>query len=92
MVERFFLKMPWGCLRFVIVVFPDHTHLLFLACIKQELVLKTNFDLLFEWPLKVLLYLPLHTVVIILLRKLGGTNQESIQSNTTPDPGHHMGK
>ena len=21
--------MPWGCLRFVIVVFPDHTHLLF---------------------------------------------------------------
>ena len=22
--------MPWVCLRFVIVVFPDHTHLLFL--------------------------------------------------------------
>ena len=22
--------MPWGCLRFVIVVFPDHTRLLFL--------------------------------------------------------------
>ena len=22
--------VPWGCLRFVIVVFPDHTHLLFL--------------------------------------------------------------
>ena len=22
--------MPWGCLRFVIVVFPDHTHLLLL--------------------------------------------------------------
>ena len=22
--------MPWGCLQFVIVVFPDHTHLLFL--------------------------------------------------------------
>ena len=29
MVERLFLAMPWGCLRFVIVVFPDHTHLLF---------------------------------------------------------------
>ena len=28
MVEWFFLAMPWGCLRFVIVVFPDHTHLL----------------------------------------------------------------
>ena len=29
MVEGLFLAMPWGCLRFVIVVFPDHTHLLF---------------------------------------------------------------
>ena len=30
MVELLFLAVPWGCLRFVIVVFPDHTHLLFL--------------------------------------------------------------
>ena len=30
MVERLFLAMPRGCLRFVIVVFPDHTHLLIL--------------------------------------------------------------
>ena len=30
MVERFVLAVPWGCLQFVIVVFPDHTHLLFL--------------------------------------------------------------
>ena len=29
-VERLFLTVPWGCLRFVIVIFPDHTHLLFL--------------------------------------------------------------
>ena len=29
MVEWFFLTVPWGCLRFVSVVFPDHTHLLF---------------------------------------------------------------
>ena len=28
-VERLFLVVPRGCLRFVIVVFPDHTHLLF---------------------------------------------------------------
>ena len=26
MVERLFLAVPWGCLRFVIVEFPDHTH------------------------------------------------------------------
>ena len=30
MVEPLFLAVPWGFLRFVIVVFPDHTHLLFL--------------------------------------------------------------
>ena len=29
MVEQLFLAVPWGCLQFVIVVFPDHTHLLF---------------------------------------------------------------
>ena len=29
MVEWLFLAVPRGCLRFVIVVFPDHTHLLF---------------------------------------------------------------
>ena len=29
MVERLFLAVPQGCLRFVIVVFPDHTYLLF---------------------------------------------------------------
>ena len=31
MVGRLFLAVPRGCLRFVIVVFPDHTYLLFLA-------------------------------------------------------------
>ena len=30
MVELLFLAMPWVCLRFVIVVFSGHTHLLFL--------------------------------------------------------------
>ena len=30
MVERLFLAVPQGCLQFVIVVFPDHTHLIFL--------------------------------------------------------------
>ena len=30
MVERLFLAVPRGCLSFVIVVVPDHTHLLLL--------------------------------------------------------------
>ena len=29
MVERVFLAVPRGCLQFVIVVFPNHTHLPF---------------------------------------------------------------
>ena len=36
MVERIFLAVPRGCLRFVIVVFPDHTHLLFLLSVKGK--------------------------------------------------------
>ena len=31
MVERLFLAVPRGCLQFAIVVFPDHTHLLFFS-------------------------------------------------------------
>ena len=31
MVERLFLEVSWGCRGFVIVVFPDDTHLLFLV-------------------------------------------------------------
>ena len=40
MVERLFLAVPRVCLLFVIVVFPDHTHLLFLI-VKYNIGLKT---------------------------------------------------
>ena len=33
-----FLKVPWVCLQFVIVVFPGHTHLLFFAATKVQLL------------------------------------------------------
>ena len=35
MVEQLFLTVPRGCLQFVIVVFPDHTHLLYLMLSNQ---------------------------------------------------------
>ena len=35
-----FLTVPWVCLQFVIVVFPDHTHLLFLVMISSRRVKK----------------------------------------------------
>ena len=41
MVERLFLMVPRGCLQFVIVVFPDHTHLLFLR--KTQTSLELSF-------------------------------------------------
>ena len=37
MVERLFLAVPRSCLQFVIVVFPDHTHLLFLVRVKAKI-------------------------------------------------------
>ena len=36
MVGRLFLTVPRGCLQFVIVVFPDHTHLLFPVTFKDD--------------------------------------------------------
>ena len=38
-----FLAVPWDCLRFVIVVFPDHTHLLFLIFYVNRLPADTSF-------------------------------------------------
>ena len=57
MVERLFLVVPRGCLRFVIVVFPDHTHLLFLICDRNSVLICTgggtsNHSFLFVPPAK----------------------------------------
>ena len=40
MVERLFLAVPRGSLQFVIVVFPDHTHLLF--CVLYPLLVRVT--------------------------------------------------
>ena len=37
MVERLFLAVPRGRLQFVIVIFPDHTHLLFLIYVRSSM-------------------------------------------------------
>ena len=42
MVERLFLAVQRGCLQFVIVVFPDHTHLLFLGWSRSLLSLQSK--------------------------------------------------
>ena len=48
MVERLFLAVPGGCLQFVIVVFPDHTHLLFLLLLWIMYVISVLFLLCFH--------------------------------------------
>ena len=47
MVERLFLAVPRGCLRFVIVIFPDHTHLLYFK--EDERVV--TLSLYSTWPI-----------------------------------------
>ena len=39
-VERLFLAVPRGCLQFVIVVFPDHTHLLIFDTVWRGVLFK----------------------------------------------------
>ena len=43
MVERLFLLVPRGCLQFVIVVFPNHTHLLFLKNMCQLFFMRNPY-------------------------------------------------
>ena len=50
MVGRLFLAVPQGCLQFVIVVFPDHTHLLFLYLVKNTDKKFVLFDLILYVP------------------------------------------
>ena len=43
-VVRLFLTVPRVCLQFVIVVFPDHAHLLFFWSLLRE----SKYDLIFH--------------------------------------------
>ena len=47
MVEGLFLEVPWGCLRFVILVFSDHTRYF---CWKSHVAayMLLNLQLIFE--------------------------------------------
>ena len=65
MVERLFFAVPRGCLQFVIVVFPDHTHLLFFClCIQPHSPLLKVCSCLSAWN-----YVP-YVFVSLFLKKL----------------------
>ena len=48
MVERLFLAVPQGCLQFVIVVFPDRTHLLYIKVGYNLNVMRQSACLVFK--------------------------------------------
>ena len=80
-VEQLFLAVPRGCLRFVIVVFPDHTHILFLVALLNlsSWCLMMVERLFFAVPLGclrfVIVVFPDHTHLLFLFIKL---NNDSI--------------
>ena len=53
MVTWLFLAVPWGCLQFVIVVFPDHTHFYFSQKFSHRLEKYLNLGGLLEKSLKI---------------------------------------
>ena len=67
MVERLFLAVPLGCLRFVIVVFPGHTHLLFLGEYQSEFQNSTQHSTHFVHPLSGLVSMYLVKQIIAAL-------------------------
>ena len=66
MVEWLFFAVPWGCLRFVIVVFPDHTHLLFLSALTVLPWLPIYSCFVMRVTLQFLIFAPLLTFVMSL--------------------------
>ena len=70
MVARLFFAVPRGCLQFVIVVFPDHTHLLFsiLWMFRLRLLLLTSCYLLLSlWESVIVLCFVVRYFVSILV-------------------------
>ena len=90
MVERLFLAVPRGCLRFLIVVFPDHTHLLFLLnnnllfvsqlYENKSLVLCAHDLIFFTTGLQTVNYLELIFFFIMAFCSLEGQFESKIES------------
>ena len=61
MVERLFLAVPQGCLRFAIVVFPDHTHYFKMQCLERmhESILCMSY---------LSCFLPKEIIILLLLK------------------------
>ena len=67
MVEQLFLAVPRGCLQFVIVIFPDHTHLLFMPQLRHCFVSLSKTFIL---------------CLVLTLRKTGPDRTEKLLTGT----------
>ena len=72
-VGRLFLAVPRGCLPFVIVVFPDHTHLLFLMALQGRAtqqsyyyIYSLNCILVFKRTVSSRLFLNVQAIYVLL--------------------------
>ena len=72
-----FLAVPWVCLQFVIVVFPDHTHLLFFILILKNEIW-ASYDIL-EWDLSCSLRINVWFYMIKSSLSVGEYMQQSIR-------------
>ena len=68
--------MPWVCLKFVIVVFPDNTHLLFLAPNYIRKII----------PLDVKYINTKHCIYLSTMKKASVYDQETLQSHSADQP------
>ena len=72
MVERLFLAVRRGCLRFVIMVFPDHTHLLFFIiqnlpiCMVKKMVVRSLMISLYNSCLVFNFYLFIYLFILFI--------------------------
>ena len=70
MVERLFLAVPRGCPQFVIVVFPDHTHLLFLHRVCALCGISSRFSLFAKLPVYVIVILWVVRLYVEIIHEL----------------------
>ena len=81
MVEWLFLAVPWNCLRFVIVVFPDHTHLLLLKHKQSIKILQPVICTVKKISNKTNIVIPLKDPEIQTLAVRGDTMRHKLRRN-----------
>ena len=94
-----FLMVLWVGLQCVIVVFPDHTHVLsFSSAWNYFISMKHNYSISNPWKCangirsNEHILIGISSVIMNIISKKDDKDQELLQSSTTPDPGYQWAK